>query len=212
MAELSTEELTRAAPDSFDTETLTFSGRRGDRTRHLSRAVIEARLAALTPAPRERGTVELMVARGPNGERALPEVATLTQAGGMPGDRWAGDAKYGPNYQLATMRVDFARVIANGQPLELHGDNLYLDLDLSTRNLPAGSRLKLGEAIVEVTPQAHNGCKKWVQRFGLEAMQLNLAPAYRDLHVRGIYLRVVEDGAVRLGDAITVLSRGPSGY
>jgi len=51
-----------------------------------------------------------------------------------------------------------------------------------------------------------------VQRFGLDAMQLNLAPAYRDLHVRGIYLRVVEDGAVRLGDAITVLSRGSSGY
>lgn len=209
VSELSTEELSRAEPGSVDTETLSFSGLRGDPRLHLSRAELEARLLRMTPAPRDRGCVELMVARGANGERHLPETALLTRAGGMPGDRWAKQSKYGPEYQLATTRIDFARLIANGQPLELHGDNLYLDLDVSSENLPTGSRLKLGDALVEVTPQAHNGCKKWVQRFGLDAMQLNLAPAYRSLHVRGIYLRVLEDGVVRRGDAVTVLSRGP---
>jgi MOSC domain-containing protein YiiM len=66
----------------------------------------------------------------------------------------------------------------------------------------------LGAALVEVTPQAHNGCKKWVQRFGLDAMQLNLDPSYRPLRLRGLYLRVVEDGLVRTGDRALVLERG----
>jgi MOSC domain-containing protein YiiM len=127
----------------------------------------------------------------------------------MPGDRWAVEKRYGPEFQLATTRADFARLIANGQRLELHGDNLYLTLDLSSENLPAGSLLRLGQALVQVTPQAHNGCKKWVQRFGLDAMQLNLAPTHRHLHLRGIYLRVVEAGPVSVGDTVVVASRGP---
>ena len=129
----------------------------------------------------------------------------------MPADRWASEGRYGPEFQLATTRSDFARVIANGQPLELHGDNLYLTLDLSSENLPVGSLLRLGEALVQVTPQAHNGCKKWVQRFGLAPMQMNLAPTHRHLHLRGIYLRVVADGRVRKGDEVVVVSRGSLG-
>jgi MOSC domain-containing protein YiiM len=145
-----------------------------------------------------------MVARGPNGERSLPGQVVLTPEGGMPADRWASQDRYGPEYQLATIRADIARLVANGQPLELHGDNLYLHLDLSERNLPAGSLLRLGDALLRVTHQAHNGCKKWVQRFGLDAMQLNLAPAYRQLHLRGIYLEVIEAGRVHLGDPVVV--------
>jgi MOSC domain-containing protein len=207
MAEPTKEELLAAPAGSVDTDALRFVGLRGDRRRHLDRAVLEARLAALAP-PRDAGSVDLLVARGPAGERRLPARARLTVSGGMPGDRWADQDKYGPDYQLATTRSDVARLVANGQPLELHGDNLYLHLDLSSDNLPSGSRLRLGEALVEVTPVAHNGCKKWVQRFGLYPMQLNLDPAYRALHLRGIYLRVLEDGDVRLGDPVVVLSRG----
>jgi hypothetical protein len=203
------EELLAASPGSIDTETLAFEGRRGDRSRHLSRALLEAALAGLAPAPRESGSVALLVARGPRGERTLHDQALLTVAGGMPGDRWFGQTKYGPDHQLATMRADFARVIANGQPLELHGDNLFLNLDLSAENLPPGSLLRLGHALVCVTPQPHNGCKKWVQRFGLAPMQLNLDPVHRSRRVRGIYLRVVQDGSVCVGDRVTVVERAP---
>jgi hypothetical protein len=207
MAEPTKEELLQAAPGSVDTEILSFVGRRGDRRLHLTRAALAAGISALPPAPVERGTVELLVARGSSGERELPHAARLTREGGMPGDRWAGDDRYGPNYQLATTRADIARLIANGQPLDLHGDNLYLNLDLSFRNLPAGSLLRLGEALLAVTPQLHNGCKKWVQRFGLDAMQLNLASDYRQLRLRGLYLKVIEDGTVRVGDSVVVVSR-----
>jgi hypothetical protein len=204
-------ELAIAAPGSVDTEVLSFSGLRGDRGRHLDRALLEAGLAQLAAPPRDRGTLGLMVARGPAGERSLPSEARLTRDGGMPGDRWASEDRYGPEYQLATMNLGVARLVANGQPLELHGDNLYLDLDVSVENLPIGARVRIGSALLEVTPQAHNGCKKWVQRFGLDAMQLNLAAAYRSRRLRGFYLRVVETGTARVGDDVVVVSRGDAG-
>jgi hypothetical protein len=174
----------------------------------LQRDALEAALAKLPPAPRDEGELVLMVARGESGTRVLPKRAVLTPEGGLPGDRWSSDGRYGPEYQLATIRADFARVVANGQPLMLHGDNLYLNLDLSSENLPTGSLVKLGEATLQVTPQAHNGCKKWVQRFGLPAMQLNLASSHRSMHLRGIYFRVVEAGLVEVGERAKVIRRG----
>lgn len=206
MSEPTKEELIAARAGTVDTERLKFVGLRGDPRRHLERAALEAGIASLR-APLDEGTVALMVARSADGERHLPEEAVLTPEGGMPGDRWAAQTKYGADFQLATARADFARLIANGQPLELHGDNLFLDLDLSSRNVPPGTLLRAGQAMLRVTPAAHDGCKKWVQRFGLCPMQLNLHADYRALRLRGIYLRVVEPGRVRVGDAVSVVSR-----
>lgn len=201
-------QLLEEVPSSFDTTTLTFDGLRGDPTRHLSPRELAARLDALPPAPKDEGTLDRMVARTADFGRVVHERGVLTVAGGMPGDRFVHQTKYGPEAQLATMRTDFARVVANGQPLELHGDNLFLSLDLSSDNLPTGSRLRVGEALLEVTPKAHNGCKKWAQRFGLAPMRLNMAAHFRPRHLRGIYLRVIEDGACAVGDRVVVVSRG----
>jgi hypothetical protein len=195
------------AARQYDTEQLRFPGLRGDPARHLSHAALIAQLDALPPAPTDVGTVDLLVARGVDGSRHCPAEAMLTVEGGMPGDRWVSEDKYGPIYQLATIRTDVARVIANGQPLELHGDNLFLSLDISADNLPEGTTLILGDARVVVTPKKHNGCKKWVQRFGLAPMQLNLAPSHRARRLRGLYLRVIEAGVVKVGDPVRVLAR-----
>ncbi len=191
----------------FDTTTLSFVGLRGDPTRHLTRDQLVAALNDLPPAPRDEGSVTLIVARGDVGERRVLDEAMLTVERGVPGDRWARQDKYGPSYQIATTNHAVAALIANGQPLELHGDNLFLDLDLTPQNLPIGTELTLGAARLRVTPQAHNGCKKWVQRFGLAAMKLNMDPAWRDRRLRGIYLQVVEPGVVRPGDSVVVQSR-----
>jgi MOSC domain-containing protein YiiM len=108
------------------------------------------------------------------------------------------------------MQTGIARLIANGQPLTTFGDNLFVDLDLSAANLPTGTRLAVGEAIVEVTPKPHNGCSKFDVRFGNDALRFVQAPATRSENRRGIYWKVVTPGEVAIGDPVRVLHRGPA--
>ena len=179
----------------------------GDAARHLSLAEIERRLAGLAP-PKDEGKLALIVARRDDGQRETPERVVLTPEEGVPGDAWLRDCPEKIDAQITIMRSDFAELVANGQPLTLSGDNLLADLDLSRENLPTGSRLKLGEAVLEVTPEPHDGCRKFRQRFGADALRITAAPRFRDLRLRGIYVKVVRAGAVAVGDTIEVLSRG----
>ena len=108
------------------------------------------------------------------------------------------------------MQTFVARLIANGQPLTTFGDNLFVELDLSAANLPTGTRLAVGQAIVEVTPKPHNGCSKFDARFGHDALRFVQAPATRAENRRGIYWKVVTAGEVAVGDAVRVLRRPPT--
>jgi MOSC domain-containing protein YiiM len=178
----------------------------GDGSLHRPYEELERELATLAP-PTHAGTLALIVARGDDGLRATPERAVLTPSGGVPGDAWLRDSPGKAEAQLTLMRVDVARLFANGQPLSLFGDNLLVDLDLSVANLPIGSRLRVGGALLEVTPKPHDGCVKFRQRVGQAALRLT-AEHRLDLRLRGIYAKVVEAGEVALGDPIEVLSRG----
>lgn len=179
----------------------------GDASRHLPMEALERGLAALS-APRDAGTLALIVSRGDDGTRHTPERAVLTREEGVPGDVWVRDAPDKPDAQITVMRADFGRLVANGQPLTLFGDNLLVDLDLSTDHLPPGSRLAIGGALLEVTPEPHDGCLKYRQRFGKDA--LRLTAQRRELKLRGIYVKVVEPGEVAVGDAVQVLQRDAS--
>jgi MOSC domain-containing protein YiiM len=101
----------------------------------------------------------------------------------------------------------FAEILAAGQDVTIAGDNLFVDLDVSAENLPTGTRLRAGAATFEVTPQPHNGCKKFNGRFGNDALSFVSDPATRNQNRRGLYFKVVLAGAVVAGDTLEVVSR-----
>src|SRR5262245_32852641 len=138
----------------------------GDLSRFLTASAIEQQFASLAPAPLDRGTVVLIVRRAPRGVREVLDRAELGPEIGLEGDAWGRQRTPAPEAQLAVMQANVATLIANGQSLALFGDQLFLDLDLSAENLPPGSRLLVGTALLEVTPEPHNGCSKFRGRFG----------------------------------------------
>jgi hypothetical protein len=180
----------------------------GNPARHRSFLELEEGLRALAPAPSERGSVALIIRRGAGGVRETPERVVLGVGVGVPGDAWGRDPQRVEMAQIAVMQRDVADLITNGQPIVLSGDNLILDLDLSSENLPVGSRLRVGRALLEVTPKPHNGCTKFKARFGEGALRFVSTPALRHRNLRGIYLRVVEAGEMGLGDGVQVIARG----
>lgn len=182
-------------------------GPQGDSSRHRTLGDLDAALRALRAPPRDSGRLSLIVRRRPDGVRETPQHTRLSLEEGVPGDGWNRRPPRDPEAQLAIMRRDVAELIANGQPLTLFGDNLFVDLDISAVNLPLGTRLRVGEAVVQVTAMPHNGCFKFKGRFGSDALSFVQAGPTRDQNRRGIYWKVVESGAVRVGDPIVVLSR-----
>lgn len=174
---------------------------------HRTLAELEAGLLTSAPAPKDAGTLSLIVARRAAGvHEALPS-ARLTPEEGLPGDKWLQGAAPKFDNQLTVMRRDVAELIAHGRDLSLFGDNLFVDLDLSADNLPLGARVQVGSAIVEVTPMPHNGCLLFKERFGGDALRFVAAPATRRQNLRGIHWKVVVPGLVEAGAAVRVLSR-----
>ena len=170
--------------------------------RHLTRPELEAGLDGIRNAPKDNGVVELIVSRPSSGAREVLGQASLDPAGGLLGDNW-GERGAAPNpaTQLTVMN---ARVIALIAPDRLRwplaGDQLYVDLDLADDNLPPGTQLAIGGAVIEVSAEPHLGCGKFVERFGVEAMKFVNSAMGRELHLRGINARVLQAGAVRVGD------------
>ncbi len=182
-------------------------GPQGDPERHRPLAELEAGVRDLSAAPKDAGRVALIVARRADGGRETPDRVSVAPEEGVPGDRWGRHLRAFPDMQITVMRRDVAELIGNGQPLTVFGDNLFVDLDISTSNLPAGSRLRVGGAVVEVTSQPHTGCVKFKGRFGQDALRFVSVKQLRDQNLRGVYWKAVEPGEVAVGDPIKVLSR-----
>ena len=170
--------------------------------RHLTRAELDAGLEAIRNSPKDNGAVELIVSRPQPGARQILEHAELDPSSGMVSDSWGMRvADPDPATQLTVMNARAIALIAQHRARwPLAGDQLYVDLDLADENLPPGTQLEIGDAMIEVSAEPHLGCGKFVQRFGVEAMKFVNSPLGRQLHLRGINARVVRAGAVRVGD------------
>lgn len=177
-------------------------------TLHLTAEQLEAGLGDIREAPKDGGALALLVRRPAEGEREALEEGYLSLEDGLAGDNWRArgssrtdDGSAHPEMQLNVMSARAIALIAQTPDRwQLAGDQLFLDMDLSAENLPPGTRLAIGEAVIEVTPVPHNGCAKFTQRFGKDAVVFVNSPEGKRLRLRGLNAKVVQPGVVRRGD------------
>lgn len=175
-----------------------------------TRAALVDALGGIRAAPKDASVLEMIVVRPVSGERRTLASARLSLAGGVEGDSWAAgcwmsteDGKPHPDVQIAIMATRSIRAVA-GEPEHwpLSGNNLFVDLDLSQENMPAGTRLAVGGALLEVTSQRMTGCKSFIAWYGRDACVFVNTGEGKALNTRGVYARVVRDGEVRVGDRV----------
>ena len=173
---------------------------------HLELTQLHAGLDEIRRAPATDGKVELIVRRPVKDEREVLAEAELDTERGVVGDDWLthdGD----PRTQITLMNARAIAVIAQAEERwPLAGDQLYVDLDLSDANVPPGTRIAIGTAIVEASEVPHRGCKKFAARFGLDALRFVNSKLGYELNLRGINARIVQSGVVRAGDAVRKLA------
>jgi hypothetical protein len=184
--------------------------------RHLSRTELETGLPEIIASPKDVGVLALIVQRPAVGERCVVDSGVLSVEDGLVGDNWKArgsgmtrSRKSHPEMQLNVMNARAAALVAHDSDRwALAGDQLYVDLDLSLENLPAESRLRVGNAVIEVTAIPHRGCRKFVQRFGRDAMEFVNSDLGCRLNLRGINAKVIEGGEITVNDRISVEKRG----
>ena len=181
---------------------------------HLSLAQLEAGLQHIQSAPRNQGRLELIVRRPAEDQREVLDIGVLDETVGLVGDTWklrpssrTPDRSAHPDMQLNVMNSRVIELLAQSKDRwALAGDQLLVDMDLSAENLPPGTRLAVGsEAVIEVTNQPHLGCKKFVARFGPDAVKFVNSDLGKQLHLRGINARVIRGGTIRTGDVVRKL-------
>lgn len=194
-----------ALPMSCETPPMTI--------RQLTTTELEAGLDEIMRAPANDGTLEMIVRRPGVGVREIIADGELDPAIGLIGDSWStrssrrtADGSPHPDMQINVMSSRVAALLAQDRSRwSLAGDQLIVDLDLSDTNLPAGTRLAIGSAVIEVTAEPHTGCGKFVERFGVAATAFVNAAERRNLRLRGLNARVVVRGTIRVGDRVTKL-------
>jgi hypothetical protein len=181
--------------------------------RHLSLEELQEGLGAIMLSPQNDGILKAIVIRPETGRRLSLRQCELSQEGGVHGDNWAKgcwmslpDGRPHPDVQVAIMNARAIALIAQEESRwQLAGNQLLIDLDLSDDNLPPGTRMSVGPALLEITAVPHKGCKKFAERFGADATRFVNSRDGLRLHLRGIFARIVEPGVVSVGDTVTKL-------
>ena len=176
---------------------------------------LEEGLAELGDSPGDQGVLEMIVSRPKDDERQELENARLDLVDGLVGDNWlqrgsrrTEDGSANPDMQIAIMNSRIIKLVAQDRGRwPLAGDQLFIDLDLSSENLPPGQRISIGQAILEITDAPHTGCRKFSDRFGSGALRFVNSKEGRTDRRRGIYARVVESGKIQVNDIVAKVAR-----
>ena len=175
--------------------------------KHVTMQELEAAMDHLRQAPKDNGVVELIVSRPGVDRREVLEEAEFDPVKGLIGDNWlvrgsrkTPDGSAHPEMQINIMNSRVTALVAQEKRRwPLAGDQLYIDMDLGRENLPPGSHLAIGSVVLEVSPLPHTGCRKFVARFGVEAMEFVNSPVGKQLCLRGINAKIIQGGIVKVG-------------
>lgn len=178
--------------------------------KYLSMTELEAGMEYIRQSPKDDGRLKMIVRRPIEDEREVIEHGELDLSEGLVGDSWNArgsrhtvDGSANVNAQITVMNARTIELLAGEEERwSLAGDQLYVDMELSDDNLPPGTRLAIGSAIIEVSAVPHTGCKKFSSRFGVEAMKFVNSPEGKRLHLRGINTKVIQAGVIRVGDSV----------
>lgn len=175
--------------------------------RNLTFAELEAGLDDIRQSPRNGGVLVMIVRRPRTDAREIVETGELDLIQGLIGDNWfAAGSSSDLAMQLTVMNSRTLALVAQTKDRwPLAGDQLIVDLDLSDENLPPGSRLAIGNAVIEITAEPHTGCRKFSARYGPDATKFVNSRVGKQLHLRGVNAKVVQAGKIRVGDMATKL-------
>jgi hypothetical protein len=176
-------------------------------------AQLRAAMAHVLAAPKDEAPIEMLCRRPGFGEREIVSELELTIAQGIPGERWQttpwmrlADGSPDPRIQVSILPTRVMQAVwldRNSQPHP--GDPIVADLDCSYGNLPVGSLLQAGTAILEVSDVFNDACIKWKQRYGTPAKDWITDRENVHLRLRGLLCKIVQDGTVTAKDRLLKL-------
>lgn len=180
---------------------------------HRSIPELEAGMEYIRQSPLDQGVVKLIVRRPEENAREVVEEAQLSLTEGLIGDSWmlraskhTANGSANKESQITVMNARIIELLAQSEDRwALAGDQLYVDFNLDEDNIPPGTRLAIGTAVIEVSAVPHSGCRKFSDRFGVEAMKFVNSPEGKQLHLRGINTKVIQAGTIRVGDIVKKL-------
>jgi len=182
---------------------------------HVTLPECMAALPHILAAPKDAGAIDHLCFRPSRGTRTFPASLTLTKAEGIPGDRWLkepwqrlSDGTPDPDLQVSILPARVLDLIWRARETTTHpGDTIVADLDLGVANLPPGSLLQAGTAVLRVSGYFNEACVKWKTRHGKAATDFITAPGHAPLRLRGIICAVAADGVVVATDHLRVIRR-----
>ncbi|WP_199523173.1 hypothetical protein [Pararhodobacter sp. CCB-MM2] len=181
---------------------------------HVTREELDAALPQVLAAPKDGAAIEMLCLRPQRNQRAFVDELTVTQAEGIPGERWLcepwlrlEDGSPHPGIQICIVSKQVLDLVWRDRENVVHpGDTFTVDMDLGEANLPEGTLLQAGTAVLRVSEVFNDGCVKWKVRYGAAAKDWLVAPGNLTHRLRGILCSVEQDGVIRNGDRLTKIA------